>query len=150
MSLVRWKPRSLAPWSPRQDLSPLADDWSRLFDEFFDLAPATRCDWCPAADVQEEEDRYVVTVDLPGMTKDAVEVTFENDVLTISGERKSESEQSNGKLHRNERFFGKFTRSLRFPSDASREQIQATFKDGVLKIALPKSEEAKVRRIEVS
>lgn len=150
MTLVRWKPRSLAHWSPRHDLSPLADDWDSLFNEFFNLAPATRRDWCPAADVQEEEARYVVTVDLPGMTKDDVEVTFENDVLTISGERKSASEQENGKLHRNERFFGKFTRSLRFPSDANREQIQATFKDGVLEIALPKSEEAKVRRIEVN
>ena len=149
MTLVRWKPRRLDHWRPRHEIDSWVRDWDRFLEGFFDFSPAANCDWCPAADVREEQDRYIVTVDLPGLSREDVEVTFENDVLTITGERKSEFEEKDSKHHRQERYFGKFTRSLRFPTNANREKIAASFKNGVLEISLPKAEEAKVRKIDV-
>jgi len=143
MTLVRWTPRV-----PSR-LDGEMDRWNSMFDEFLGLAPATSCDWMPALDVHENEDQYTVRMDLPGLSREQVELSFEGDVLTISGERKEEQEKTTGHLHRSERFTGKFTRSLRFPGDVKTDGIQAIFKDGVLEIALPKAEEARRRKIEV-
>lgn len=149
MTLVRWTPRVPARCSPSREMTNLMQGWESLFDESFGLAPATKCDWMPALDVREEQDRYRVTVDLPGMAKDDIELTYENDVLTITGERKSELEKDEGRLHRSERYYGKFTRSLRFSGDVKHPEIDANFKDGVLAITLPKADEARKRKIEV-
>jgi len=130
-------------------MSDLMQTWENFFDESSGLSPATKCDWIPALDVREEQDRYRVTVDLPGMTKEDIELTFENDVLNITGERKSEVEKDEGRLHRSERYYGKFTRALRFSGDVKHQEIDANFKDGVLTITLPKAEEARKRKIEV-
>jgi HSP20 family protein len=130
-------------------MASLMQNWESLLDESVGLAPATNSDWMPAADVREDQDRYRVTVDLPGMTKEDVELTYESDVLTITGERKSELEKSDGRLHRSEVSYGKFVRALRFPGDVKHQEIDANFKNGVLEISLPKAEEARVRKIEV-
>ncbi len=149
MTLVRWTPRTPARMVPNRDVSPWTNTYDNWFDEFFGLSPATKCDWMPALDVREEDNRYLVTVDLPGLSKQEVELTYENDVLTISGERKTQSEKQDGRTHRIERFEGKFTRSLRFPGDVDGEKVDAAFKDGVLEVVLPKSEGARARKIEV-
>ncbi|MBP6876043.1 MAG: Hsp20/alpha crystallin family protein [Candidatus Eisenbacteria bacterium] len=146
MTLVRWTPRTPTRWA--NDDSSLMNRWS-MFDELFGLSPATSCDWMPALDVRENESAYSVKVDLPGMNREQVEISFEGDVLTISGERKEESEKADGQVHRTERFVGKFTRSLRFPGDVQPEKIEAAFQDGVLEVTLPKAEAARKRRIEV-
>lgn len=150
MTLVRWTPRSLVHRPLDRELSHWMSHWDRMFDQFVpEQSQATDCDWMPPVDVREEKDNYVVEMDLPGIERQDVEVTFENDVLTISGERKSELEEKDSRSHRRERNFGHFTRSLRFPVDANRDGIDATFKDGVLTVRVPKTEEAKVRKIEV-
>lgn len=137
-------------WTPAREMAAWMNNWDRFFDEVFrDLSPATQADWVPAIDIREEKDKYVVTADLPGLRKEDVEVTFENDVLTITGERKVQVEQNDSRLHRSERYFGRFSRALRFPGDARPDQISATFKDGVLEVTVPKSEEAKARKIQV-
>ncbi|MCK4412402.1 MAG: Hsp20/alpha crystallin family protein [Candidatus Eisenbacteria sp.] len=150
MTLVRWTPRTLSRSTQDREVPSPLNRWDTLFDEFLGLAPATSCDWVPALDVSEEAGDYKVRVDLPGISKDQVELSYENDVLTISGERKQQEERKEGKLHRSERFIGRFTRSLRFPGDVKPAGIDASFKDGVLEIMLPKADEARRRRIEVN
>ncbi|MFH1143435.1 MAG: Hsp20/alpha crystallin family protein [Candidatus Eisenbacteria bacterium] len=148
MTLVRWTPRIPGRWTgDRENAS--VDRWNSMFDEFFGLAPATSCDWMPALDVTEDESHYRVKVDLPGLEREQVELSFEGDVLTISGERKEEQQKNNSHLHRTERFLGTFTRSLRFPGDVKPEGIEAVFKNGVLEISLQKAEEARRRKIDV-
>jgi len=148
MTLVRWSPRMVRRPQEREGGNWMTE-WDNWFDEFFGRSPATSCDWMPPLDVREEDKHYRVLVDLPGMKRDDIRVTFENDVLTVTGERKGQGEEKQGKLHRSERFSGKFTRSLRFPSDVEPGKIDAQFKDGVLEISLPKHEGAMVRQIEV-
>jgi len=148
MTLVRWTPRTPTRLLDR-GIGTMNDNWNSMFDEWLGLAPATSCDWMPALDVHEDEDQYRVKVDLPGLTREQVELSFEGDVLTISGERKEEQEKTNGQLHRSERFAGRFTRSLRFPGDVKPEGIQAAFQNGVLEITLPKADQARRRKIEV-
>lgn len=149
MTLVRWTPRAVRRYAPAAEMNNWLSEWDSMFDEFFGRSPATACDWMPALDVREKEKHYEVKVDLPGMRKEDIKITFENEVLTITGERKEEQEERNGKFHRSERFVGKFTRSLRFPGDVDQAQIDANFKDGVLEVKLQKSEAAMVRQIEV-
>jgi HSP20 family protein len=105
--------------------------------------------WAPRIDVREEPDGYVVEVDLPGLSKSDIEVSLENDILTISGERKMEDTQDGQTVHRRERFCGKFTRSMSFPGDVDPEKVAASFKDGVLKVEIKKSELTKPRQIEI-
>jgi len=149
MTLVRWTPRTPSRCSPSRDYAGMMSNWETMFDEFFGLPPAAPSDWMPALDVREEQNGYRVKVDLPGMSKSDLQLSFENDVLTITGERKSEVEKDEGRMHRTERFYGKFTRSLRFPADVKHQEIEATFENGVLQIVLPKSDQARIRKIEV-
>jgi HSP20 family protein len=122
-------------------------------DEFFNWSTgrthATECAWAPRVDVREESEGYVVEVDLPGLNREDIDVTLENDVLTISGERKVEDAKSEQTVHRRERFCGKFTRSMSFPGDVDPENVAASFKDGVLKVEIKKSELTKARQIEI-
>ena len=150
MTLVRWKPRSVSPWSQE---SSLLNNWGSFMDDFVNwstgrMQPSEPA-WAPRVDVREESDGYVVEVDLPGMSKDDIEVTLENDILTISGERKVEDTNGDGTVHRRERLCGKFTRSMSFPGDVDPENVAASFKDGVLKVEIKKSELTKPRQIEI-
>ena len=150
MTLVRWTPRHSHPQRLHREMSPWMANWDRMFDSLHsDQCCATDSDWMPTVDVREEKENYFVEMDLPGVERAAVEVSFENDVLTIAGERKSDLEEKDSRAHRRERHFGRFSRSLRFPGDAHRDGIAASFKDGVLTVRVPKTEEAKVRKIEV-
>jgi HSP20 family protein len=100
-------------------------------------------DWSPLVDITEDDHEYLFKADLPEMKKDDVKVTVENGILTISGERKVEREEKKKTLHRIERSFGRFLRTFRFPEDADAAKIAADFKDGVLRVHLPKSAAAK-------
>ncbi len=152
MMLMKWQPRVASRWSPSADTRSLFRSWDSMLEEFFrptPLSPAERADWVPRIDVTEEKDRYVVDVDLPGLEKKDVEVTMEDGVLTISGERKFDRNEENETLHRRERFVGRFSRSMTFPSDVDTEKVEAGFKNGVLRVALAKTEQAKPRAIEI-
>lgn len=140
-------------WNPNPDL--LRQRVDRLFDRAFSdfLAPAqdamSTSRWMPAVDIRETTDALVLVAELPGMTKDDVQITLENNVLTISGERKFEKDVKEESFHRIERSYGSFTRSFTVPGNLRHDQVQAVFENGVLTVSLPKAEEAKPRKIDI-
>jgi HSP20 family protein len=105
--------------------------------------------WAPALDISERKDAYLVTVELPGVEADDLEITLEDGLLTIQGERQFTSESSEEQFHRIERRYGAFRRSITLPAQVQAEQIEASFENGVLQIVVPKMEEAKPKRIQV-
>src|SRR4030095_7283315 len=105
--------------------------------------------WAPALDISERKDAYLVTVELPGVDADDLDITMEDGLLTIQGERQFTAESSEQQFHRVERRYGAFRRSITLPAHALAEGIQASFEDGVLLILVPKAEEAKPKRIQV-
>jgi HSP20 family protein len=149
MTLVRWNPiRDLAT-----DLIDLQREINRMFDRFFrgfeeeeERAIST---WRPVVDISETDDEYIVRAEIPGVSKDDIKVTIRDNMLTISGEKKQEKETKNENFHRVERVYGSFTRTFTLPGAVKVDKVEATFKDGVLTIKLPKVEEAKSKEIEV-
>ena len=111
---------------------------------------AGRRTWLPAVDIYESDDAFVATADLPGLRKDDIDVSIEDNVLTVSGERKFEKSEKEGTFRRVERSYGTFRRSFTLPRGVESSKVEAKFKDGVLNLTLPKSEVAKSRRITVS
>jgi HSP20 family protein len=105
--------------------------------------------WTPAVDIREQNDAYLVEVELPGLSKDDVKITMENNILTIQGEKKQEKEEKRGDYHRTERVYGSFQRSFTLPSSVKNDKIEAQYKNGILTVTLPKVEEAKPKAIEV-
>jgi HSP20 family protein len=143
-------------WDPVRDLRDVAKQFNTLFANRYpvttsgcDDGACERSEWSPSVDVTEDDGRYLIELDLPGVETEAVKVSVENEVLTISGERKSTREEDDGKVHRVERSFGSFQRTFRVPQDADGEAVEASFRNGVLSVALPKAEKAKPRQIEV-
>lgn len=146
---------TLTTWNPYQELERLQDRVLRAMR----LTPAqsgdeansllTVSDWTPAVDITEDEKEYLITADLPQVEKDDVKVVVENGSLIIRGERKRESVHKDKKVHRIERSYGSFQRSFSLPDDADGNSVTASFKDGALRISLPKSEEKKPKHIEV-
>ncbi|MEM9555347.1 MAG: Hsp20/alpha crystallin family protein [Acidobacteriota bacterium] len=127
----------------------------RFFNEFAgsdaSLSNASAGSWVPAMDIIETENAFVATADLPGMTKDDIDVSLEDGVLTVSGERHFETtDEGDGKFRRIERSYGRFTRSFSVPQGIDQEKLTATFENGVLTLTLPKSEIAKSRKIQIS
>jgi HSP20 family protein len=143
MALIRWAP------------APYATDFNRLFNSFFDT-PTTAADgsiarrWIPAVDLAETEGDYVLKADLPGLTEKDVHIELENNVLTVSGERKAENEESGQGFRRVERSYGSFTRRLTLPEGVDADAIKATVNNGVLEVHIPKPEAAKPRKVEIA
>lgn len=106
-------------------------------------------DWTPAVDIKEEDDRYLLHADIPGVKPEEIEIAMESGVLTIKGERKEESEEEKENYTRIERSYGLFYRRFSLPDDTDPEKITATGKDGVLEVVIPKSEAVKPRKIQV-
>ncbi len=148
MSIIKWSPtEAQTPWGM---LPTLQNRMNRLFDEFFrdeENAPIQK--WIPRVDVVELADKYEITAELPGLTKDDVKVEVHQNQLSITGEKKCESEKKDRNLHLVERSYGKFYRAFQLPGQVNVEDVQAEFKDGILKIDLAKHEEAKPRQIEI-
>jgi HSP20 family protein len=137
---------TLSVYNPFREFETLAN---RLLSQSQGSRTGESRPWLPSVDVTEDATAYSITADLPDVPKDAVKVTVEDGVLTIRGERKWEKKTENTKVHLVERSYGSFTRSFRLPDDAAGDKVSATFKDGVLKVSLPKREEAKPRQVEV-
>ena len=114
------------------------------------LSPVGASGWTPAVDVRETREAYLLEAELPGMTKDDVEVTFEDSVLTISGERQAEEETEEESYRRIERRYGSFTRSFNLPHEADPQGVKATFKEGLLSISVPKKEQVKPRTVKIN
>jgi len=111
---------------------------------------ATTMAWAPALDISERKDAYLVTIELPGVEADDVEITFEDGLLTIQGERHFAHDSSEQHFHRVERRYGTFRRSITLPAHVMADEVEATIEDGVLRILVPKAEEAKPKRIQVN
>jgi HSP20 family protein len=146
MTLIRWTP------ARNTGLLDLRSEMDRLFDSFLSTRslPAQDADTVsPPVDIEETPEAFVLRADLPGVSQKDVKVSFSGDTLTLRAERKRESEKQEGALHRTERFYGMFERSFSLTSPVRGDKIQATYRDGVLEIRVPKAEEAKPREIEV-
>jgi HSP20 family protein len=130
--------------------------FDRLFDRAFSdfLAPASEDAvstrrWMPAVDIKETAEALTFSAELPGLTKEDVQITLENNILTIAGERKFEKDVKEENYHRLERSYGSFARSFTVPGNVSFDRVDASFANGVLHVVLPKAEEAKPRKIEI-
>ncbi|NGP89861.1 Hsp20/alpha crystallin family protein [Fodinibius halophilus] len=138
------------------DLSVL-ESMRREMDHFFDdLAPFSwkrgnggKEIWAPNSDMSETENEYLVKIDLPGLSKDDIEVNYKDHRLTIAGERKLEKEEDEKNMIRKERYFGTFVRAYTLPEAIKEDRIKATFKDGVLTIEVPKTEVKKPTKIQI-
>jgi HSP20 family protein len=129
---------------------PFSREVDRLFDAFLGQADREGRRWVPPVDLVEAEDHFVLKADLPGLTQDDVSIEVQDGTLSISGERKAEHEQRERGWYRIERSFGSFSRSLTLPEGVNPDGIKAEFRDGVLEVRIPKPEERKPRRIEIS
>ncbi|MGZ4964889.1 MAG: Hsp20/alpha crystallin family protein [Limisphaerales bacterium] len=157
MTLTRWqKPEQHWTLLPLRRTSTLRDEIDNIFDrafgQFFESPAQTQLvgGWVPAVDLYEDKDNLTVKCELPGMKKDDIDISLHEGFLTISGERKQEEQKKEGEVYRTERYEGRFSRSLSLPSKVDAEKINATYKDGVLTVTLPKAEEAKPKQIQVN
>lgn len=145
---------ALIRWEPARELDTIQQEMNRLFGTFFDNqsgVSATRGTrrWIPAMDLVEDEDHYVLKADLPGVFESDVTVELEDNVLTVSGERKSEHEERKDGYHRIERASGSFSRALTLPEGVDPDAIRASFDNGVLEVRIPKPEQRKPRRVSI-
>jgi HSP20 family protein len=151
--LTRSQRPDLSVWPTFGRLFGLRNDIDRLFESpLFELPAGSQLlsVWNPAVDLYEDKDNVIVKAELPGMKKEEIEVSLHDGVLTLSGERKSEEKFENAETYRAERYVGRFQRSLTLPSPVSADKVKAQYKDGILTVTLPKTEEAKPKQIEVN
>jgi HSP20 family protein len=143
---------NIVRYDPFRDLRGLQDEMNRLFSSTFTRGgddEMMRGAWNPSVDIFENKNEIVLEAELPGMKPEDVEISIENNVLTIRGERKFEKKDEGDNFHRVERSYGSFTRSFTLPPTVSSENCNALFENGVLRLTLAKREEAKPRRIEI-
>ncbi|HEX9888832.1 MAG TPA: Hsp20/alpha crystallin family protein [Nitriliruptorales bacterium] len=133
------------------DVIGIQDEMERFLRTFLGdtSAPSTAGAWSPSLDVEENQDAFVLHVELPGVSPDDIEVNLEESVLTVTGERNFYGERDAENFRRVERRFGRFHRSVRLPDRVKPDAVEATYRDGLMTITVPKAEEAKPRRIEV-
>ncbi len=145
---------NLVKWSPWREMPTLHDRINRFFeDPFFGISrmddEAGLSMWDPAVDLYEKDDHYVIKAELPGVDKKDVNIDLRDRLLTLSGERSYDNEVEKENYYRRERSFGRFQRSFTLPADVDPDKIKAEFKDGVLKIEVPKPEEKKSKKITI-
>ena len=145
---------AIVRWEPFRELATLQNEMNRLFNTAFDTPAGqgnggTLRRWLPAMDLVETQDHFILRADLPGMSEEDVNVEVEDNVLTVSGERKAEHETAKEGYHRVERAFGSFSRSLTLPEGVDAEAVEASFDRGVLEVRIPKPEQRKPRKIAI-
>jgi HSP20 family protein len=144
---------AITRWSPFRDVVSVQDEMSRLFDDVFGQRPArvqwTDGIWNPSVDVTEDKDSVVVKAEMPGLNKDDIKISVQDSILTLKGEKKQEKEEKETDYHRIERSYGSFCRSFQLPTTVRADKIKANYKDGVLSIILPKTEEVKPKEIPI-
>jgi HSP20 family protein len=145
---------SIVRYDPFRDLRTLQEEVNRLFStnltRAFDDEGIGRGAWAPSVDIYENKDQIVLEAELPGMKQDEFDLSIENNVITLRGERKFEKTDETDNYHRVERSYGAFTRSFTLPQTVSAEGATAEYNNGVLRVTLPKREETKARRIQVT
>lgn len=147
---------ALVRWNPTKELMNVEREFNRLLDSFGNRFGLRDTDeglenavWSPLTDISEDNDKYVVSMDIPGVDKKDVKISYKNGSLIVSGERKQESEDKSSKYHRIERAYGKYYREFTLPEKIVEDKIEANFKDGTLKVTIPKAEEAKPKEIAI-
>jgi HSP20 family protein len=144
---------SIVRYDPFRDLRTLQEEVNRLFTgnlaRTFDDEGIARGSWSPSVDIYENKDQIVLEAELPGMKREDFDVSVENNVITLRGERQFEKKDESDHYHRVERAYGSFTRSFTLPNTVSTEGATADYRNGVLRVTLPKREETKARRIEI-
>ena len=145
---------SIVRYDPFRDLRTLQEEVNRLFTgnvaRAFDDEGIARGSWSPNVDIYENKDQIVLEAELPGMKQEDFDLSIENNVITLRGERRFEKSDDSDNYHRVERSYGAFTRSFTLPHTVSGDEVQAEYNNGVLRVTLPKREEAKSRRIEIT
>ncbi len=150
---------ALIRWEPVRELNTIQNEMNRLFNTFFDSPSSagagrdngpTLRRWVPAMDLVETEDAFVLRADLPGLSEQDVNIELEDNVLTVSGERKAEHEERKEGYYRVERASGNFSRSLTLPEGVDPEAVTANFDRGVLEVRIPKPEQRKPRKVAIS
>jgi HSP20 family protein len=145
---------SIVRYDPFRDLRTLQEEVNRLFStnltRAFDDEGIGRGAWAPSVDIYENKDQIVLEAELPGMNQEDFDLSIENNIITLRGERKFEKTEESDNYHRVERSYGAFTRSFTLPQTVSGEGATAEYNNGVLRVTLPKREETKARRIQVS
>jgi HSP20 family protein len=145
---------NLIRWDPVKELEDMSERLNRMFARPLSRRDngketLTVADWVPTVDIEEGEQDYHITAELPGLSKEDVKITLQEGVLTLQGQRKQEKEEKGKRFHRVERSYGAFVRSFALPDAVDETKVSAEFKDGELHIVLPKSEKAKPKAIEV-
>jgi HSP20 family protein len=145
---------NIVKYDPFRELRSLQDEMTRLFTGVmpaqFNREEMTHGAWAPSVDIYEDKDRLILEAELPGMNRDDFDISVENNVITLRGERKFEKKTDGDNYHRVERSYGSFTRSFTLPQTVTAEGATADFENGVLRVSLPKREETKARKIEIS
>ena len=144
MNIIKWR-----QYDPFRELWNIQGEMNKLFNK--SLSKDAEQSFTPALDIHEEKDKYVVKADLPGMKQEDIGIDLNEDVLTIKGEKKHELEDKSKSFHRVERFYGTFERSIVLPSNIEAEKIDASYRNGVLEVVLPKTEREskKTRKIDI-
>src|SRR4051812_29043191 len=147
---------ALIRWEPAREINSLQQEMNRLFSSFFETpagtngnATASARRWIPAMDLVETDEHFVLRADLPGMTEQDIDLSLEQDMLTLSGERRAEHEDWGEGFYRLERASGSFSRSLTLPEGVDGDAISATFDNGVLEVRIPKPTQPKPRRLQI-
>jgi HSP20 family protein len=147
---------ALIRWEPAREINSLQQEMNRLFSSFFDTPPTGGAGgngsprrWIPAMDLVETADQFVLRADLPGLSESDVELSLEQNVLTLSGERKAEHEEQGEGFYRLERASGSFSRALTLPEGVDGDAITARFDNGVLEVRIPKPEARKPRKLQI-
>lgn len=139
--------------NPARELWRIRDDMDNFFNHFtsriFDSEEMPAVDWSPRVDIHENQDKYVLKAELPGMKKEDLKITMQDSVLTLKGEKIVEERSEKDDTHLCERKYGKFIRLFRLNDPIDNKKIEASFSDGVLTLELPKAEEAKPKEIEI-
>jgi HSP20 family protein len=145
---------SIVKYDPFRELRSLQDDMTRLFSGVmpsgFNREEMTHGAWAPSVDIFEDKEHLILEAELPGMNREDFEISVENNVITLRGERKFEKKTEGDNYHRVERSYGSFTRSFTLPQTVTADGATADFENGILRVSLPKREETKARRIEVA
>lgn len=153
MAIVRFRPFSQAV-DPLRDFSDIQSEMNRLFDSFFGRPSQVACGgmervWAPSVDMYETKDEVVVTADLPGLNEKEIHLSITGDMLTLRGERQWNQQVKQENYYRGERWFGKFERALPLPVPVQADKVKASYRDGVLTVSLPKTEEIRPKEIKI-
>jgi len=153
MAIIPWKPKEMW-WDPFRDLEAIQNEMNRMFDSSLvrwgdrDTGLLEGA-WSPAIDIYDSNDNVMVKADVPGMKKDEIDVSVQGDTLIIKGEKKHEKETKEKDYVRTERFYGAFNRALRLPASVDASKVNASYKNGVLELILPKKEESKPKQLKI-